>query len=48
MIRHGVGCASLERRAACTCGADNLPAPWGRIVLAAALVVAGLVVWVVW
>jgi hypothetical protein len=46
VIRHRIGCASLERRAQCTCGADNPPIAWGR-VLVAVLAVAALVAWIV-
>jgi hypothetical protein len=36
---HRIGCASLERRAACTCGAEAAGVPWGWLVGAVLLVV---------
>lgn len=48
MTLHRIGCASLERRAQCTCGADKAPPmAWGRIVLIV-LAVAAVAVWIVW
>jgi hypothetical protein len=46
MIVHRIGCASLERRAACTCGAEAAPWSWWQLI--AGLVVLGVALWAAW
>jgi len=45
-VAHRLGCAALERRAACTCGAARGGIAWGY-VLVAVLLVGVLAVWAV-
>jgi hypothetical protein len=46
VIVHRLDCAALERRAACTCGAEAAGVPWGWLAGGALLVVV-LLAWVV-
>jgi hypothetical protein len=46
MIVHRIGCAALERRAACTCGAESPPWSWWQLVAAVALL--GVALWAAW
>lgn len=46
MIRHSVGCASLDRRATCTCGAEVRRSGWPPVVLVLVLAAAA-VLWVI-